>query len=356
MKYKKLKHIPNVGEMKVCNEHLLYVIGSGLRNKKLYVNNKPIEEAGEGIASFKMINESIYYNKWDPMNFYYSYNLKSKLLNSINNRFYFKTIKNYIIFETNNDEYEYKNLQLQTLFISKYKFYETGIDYGITYDTNSIKKVSFANQILWEFPLSQLGKPKYDSEIAHIKQIVGIAHDNIWINVKSGRLIAIDLLTGKTVVKYSIYNEDVEYGYNMSLKVGAGATYLNTTDNFIYAMGVDFVQKINTETLQIEETYNYREEDPLGIGQYEYVYSPLLQGKYFTFVGRKKNDYDIRHIGIFDYTQRKLIWEYEVITPEDYKTGNKLIIPQQVYMGGNKIYVKDFKDTLHIFEATETII
>ena len=105
----------------------------------------------------------------------------------------------------------------------------------------------------------------------------------------------------------------------------------------------------------IKEEYNFREEDPEGMGQYESVYKPLLQGDYFTFIGSKHKEYGgIGWIGIFDYKARKLVWEYELLPFEERKaTRNRLVAPQPLYMSGNKLYIKDIKDNLYIFEREE---
>ena len=91
------------------------------------------------------------------------------------------------------------------------------------------------------------------------------------------------------------------------------------------------------------------------MGQYESVYKPLLQGDYFTFLGEKEEDYGgIRRIGIFNYKARKLVWEHEVISEEEcYTTRNQLVTSQPLYMSGDKLYIKDIKDNLHIFERED---
>ena len=61
--------------------------------------------------------------------------------------------------------------------------------------------------------------------------------------------------------------------------------------------------------------------------------------------------YNIHRVGIFDYKAHKLVWESEVISKEEFhKTRNHLVPPQPWYMSGNKLYIKDSRDTLHIFE------
>ena len=81
----------------------------------------------------------------------------------------------------------------------------------------------------------------------------------------------------------------------------------------------------------------------------------MLQGDYFTFLGKKEEDYGgIRRVGIFDYKARKLVWEYEVISEEEFDdTRNHLVPSKPLYMSGDKLYIKDIKDNLHIFERED---
>ena len=63
------------------------------------------------------------------------------------------------------------------------------------------------------------------------------------------------------------------------------------------------------------------------------------------------NRNNIHRVGIFDLKARRLVWECEIISKEEYRaTGNHLVAPQPLYMSGSKLYIKDFQDTLHIFE------
>ena len=63
------------------------------------------------------------------------------------------------------------------------------------------------------------------------------------------------------------------------------------------------------------------------------------------------NRNNIHRVGIFDYKARRLVWEGEVISKEEYRaTGNHLVAPQPLYMSGSKLYIRDLQDTLHIFE------
>ena len=202
--------------------------------------------------------------------------------------------------------------------------------------SGEFKRINTQTKTLWEFPLSSLGGTEYEpGKTDKIDKILGIAHGNIWFYTKFYRLVALDLETGKKVYSLDCFG-----------------VYLDEVTKDIFAIASNGWTIIDTQTSTIKEDYFFSEEDPEGMGQYESVYKPLLQGDYFTFLGEKEEDYGgIRRVGIFDYKARKLVWEYEVISEEEFdETRNQLVPPQPLYMSGDKLYIKDIKDNLHIFE------
>lgn len=211
----------------------------------------------------------------------------------------------------------------------------------IAYDNFSgeFKRINTQTETLWQFPLSSLGGTEYEPDgTDKIDKILGIAHGNIWFYTKFYRLVALDLETGKKVYSLDCFG-----------------VYLDEVTKDIFAIASNGWTIIDTQTSTIKEDYFFSEEDPEGMGQYESVYKPLLQGDYFTFLGEKEEDYGgIRRVGIFDYKARKLVWEYEVISEEEFdETRNQLVPPQPLYMSGDKLYIKDIKDNLHIFERED---
>ena len=214
-------------------------------------------------------------------------------------------------------------------------------DIIIAYDNFSgeFKRINSQAETLWQFPLSSLGGTEYEpGKTDKIDKILGIAHGNIWFYTKFYRLVALDLETGKKVYSLDCFG-----------------VYLDEVTKDIFAIASNGWTIIDTQTSTIKEDYFFSEEDPEGMGQYESVYKPLLQGDYFTFLGEKEEDYGgIRRVGIFDYKARKLVWEHEAISEEECDTTrNQLVISQPLYMSGNKLYIKDIKDNLHIFERED---
>lgn len=201
------------------------------------------------------------------------------------------------------------------------------------------KRINTETEILWQYPLSSLGGSEYEPDKTDkIDKILGIAHGNIWFYTDFGRLVALDLETGNKVYSFDCFG-----------------VYLDEVTKDIFAIASNGWTIIDTQTSTIKEDYFFSEEDPEGMGQYESVYKPLHQGDHFTFLGEKEEDYGgIRRVGIFDYKARKLVWEHEVISEEECDTTrNQLVISQPLYMSGNKLYIKDIKNNLHIFERED---
>ena len=212
-------------------------------------------------------------------------------------------------------------------------------DVIIAYDnlrTKEIRRIDNSTEVLWQFPLSSLGYLESNpGEIDKVDKILGVAYGKIWFYTDFWKLIALDLENGEL-----IYSLDC-FGVNWDRRTGN-----------IFAIASNIMIIINTEKVAIIEQYNFLESDPEGIGAYRSIRSPLLQGGYFTFLGEKEGEYSgLRRVGIFDLKARKLVWECEVISKEEYlATGNHLVAPQPLYMSGSRLYIKDFQDTLHIFE------
>ena len=210
----------------------------------------------------------------------------------------------------------------------------------VTYDIlgSFISRINTDTETLWQFTIASLGDSPYPDEEDRIDKIVGIANGNLWVYTKLYRLIALDIETGSVQ-----YHTDC-FGVQLD----------EVTEN-IFAIASNGWTVIDTQTFSIKEDYFFSKEDPEGMGQYESVYKPLLQGDYFTFIGSKHKEYGgIGWIGIFDYKARKLVWEYELLPFEERKaTRNQLVPSQPLYISGNKLYIKDIKDNLYIFEREE---
>ena len=267
-------------------------------------------------------------------------------INNMNNIKYINFGKPYSVIFIYGDEYKkfFNLLDLETnkLLLKKDSLHWLYIekDIIVTYDIlgSFISRINTDTETLWQFTIASLGDSPYPDEEDRIDKIVGIANGNLWVYTKLYRLVALDIETGCVQ-----YHTDC-FGVQLD----------EVTEN-IFAIASSGWTIIDTQTFTIKGNYFFSKEDPEGMGQYESVYTPLLQGDYFTFIGSKHKEYGgIGWIGIFDYKARKLVWEYELLPFEERKdTRNRLVAPQPLYMSGNKLYIKDIKDNLYIFEREE---
>ena len=267
-------------------------------------------------------------------------------INNMNNIKYINFGKPYSVIFIYGDEYKkfFNLLDLETnkLLLKKDSLHWLYIekDIIVTYDIlgSFISRINTDTETLWQFTIASLGDSPYPDEEDRIDKIVGIANGNLWVYTKLYRLVALDIETGCVQ-----YHTDC-FGVQLD----------EVTEN-IFAIASSGWTVIDTQTFTVKGNYFFSKEDPEGMGQYESVYKPLLQGDYFTFIGSKHKEYGgIGWIGVFDYKARKLVWEYELLPFEERKTTrNQLVAPQPLYMSGNKLYIKDIKDNLYIFEREE---
>ena len=336
MKYSKISTINNVSTYFLKDNFLFFDSGKQLQEHILFMNNELI--GLKGLSDYFFIKDTILFNKWGEKGSF-SYNINTREITQIEENQQITALKdNILIYADENDIYYYKDLSFKNLFSSSYFFNIIAEDCGFAYDTDKVLKLNFQDKILWQFTIASLGDSPYPDEEDRIYKMIGIVHGNLWVYTQQYRLIVLDIETGCVQ-----YHTDC-FGVQLD----------EVTKN-IFSIASNGWTVIDTQTLTVKESYFFSEEDPEGMGQYESVYKPLLQGDYFTFIGSKHKEYGgIGWIGIFDYKARKLVWEYELLPFEERKaTRNRLVAPQSLYMSGNKLYIKDIKDSLYIFEREE---
>ena len=256
------------------------------------------------------------------------------------------------------DEYNLMNPITEEFLLSSHIPYELYVedDVIIAYDNlrkKEIRRIDNSTEVFWSFPFVDLGEDNIHTpgEVDHIVKILGIIGGLLWFSTQFGRLVALDVTTGKVAYQFSGNPADqdkVEY----TQVAGLGDCFFREADSSIVCISYLGFQVFDGTTGDLAESCVFLEEDPDGIGRFDYFYAPNLQGDYFTFLAEMKTDrYGIGRVGIFDLKAHKLLWTEEIIPLEERKsTGNHLVTPQPLYMSGDKLYIKDFQDTLHIFQ------
>ena len=229
-----------------------------------------------------------------------------------------------------------------------YWLYEVdGIAIGYTRFKGEFCRLDYSGEVLWTFNLPlcpRSGKPD------DLDKVLGIAQGLLWICTRWYRLIALDLEMGKPMHLFSGGWFDEDHS-NYIVLDGLGWCFFREAEKTIVLISNFGVQILDATTAKIIEGYSFSEVDPQGIGAFEYFDAARLQGDYFTFIAeRPYESYGTGWAGVFDLKARKLLWTDEVTPKEKRTKGLHLVITRPVYYAGNKIYVLDNSDTLHIYQ------
>ena len=229
-----------------------------------------------------------------------------------------------------------------------YWLYEVdGIVIGYTRFKGEFCRLDYSGEVLWTFDLPLCPR---SGEPDDLDKVLGIAQGLLWICTRWFRLIALDLETGKPVHQFSGGWFDEDHS-NYTVLDGLGWCFFREAEKTIVLISNFGVQILDAATAKIIEGYSFSEVDPQGIGAFEYFDAARLQGDYFTFIAeRPYESYGTGWAGVFDLKARKLLWTDEVTPKEKRTKGLHLVITRPVYYAGNKIYVLDNSDTLHIYQ------
>ena len=209
-----------------------------------------------------------------------------------------------------------------------------------------LSRLNYSGEVLWTFDLPL--RPR-SGEPDNLDKVLGIAQGLLWICSRWYRLIALDLETGKPVHQFSGGWFDEDHS-NYIVLDSLGWCFFREAEKTIVLISNFGVQILDAATAKIIEGYSFSEVDPQGIGAFEYFDAARLQGDYFTFIAeRPYESYGTGWAGVFDLKARKLLWTDEVTPKEKRAKGLHLVITRPVYYAGNKIYVLDNSDTLHIY-------
>ena len=190
-------------------------------------------------------------------------------------------------------------------------------DVIIAYDNlrkKEIRRIDNSTEVFWSFPFVDLGEDNIHTpgEVDHIVKILGIIGGLLWFSTQFGRLVALDVATGKVAYQFSGNPADqdkVEY----TQVAGLGDCFFREADSSIVCISYLGFQVFDGTTGDLAESCVFLEEDPDGIGRFDYFYAPNLQGDYFTFLAEMKTDrYGIGRVGIFDLKAHKLLWTEEI--------------------------------------------
>ena len=244
-------------------------------------------------------------------------------------------------------------LLAQNVPYSLYKVGEEVIGYKIF--EYKLSRLNYSGEVLWTFdlPLCESSRDEPDDYDNHDKldKVLGIAQGLLWICTRWYRLIALNLETGKPVHQFSGGWFDEDHS-NYIVLDSLGWCFFREAEKTIVLISNFGVQILDATTAKIIEGYSFSEVDPQGIGAFEYFDAARLYGDCLTFIAQRHREaHGYRCAGIFDLKARQFSWIGDIISLEEkMSTGNHLIAQFPLQMEGNRLYIKDAENTLHIYQ------
>ena len=351
---KRINKISNVDFFKLVEGKAYYTTdGSKPFWMALYSEEKLLVPDKVCLTQFFPLGDTILFAKWQEP-YTYELNLKTGVERVVRDEIVQDVSEQYINYRNSEQKTNsYVNRASGAHYVLPYILCEYLPDGGIAENDTDIFRVDWNGNILWSFPLVDLGEDNIytPGEVDRIVKILGIVGGLLWFSTQFGRLVALDVATGKVAYQFSGNPADqdkVEY----TQVAGLGDCFFREADSSIVCISYLGFQVFDGTTGDLAESCVFLEEDPDGIGRFDYFYAPNLEGDYFTFLAEMKTDrYGIGRVGIFDLKAHKLLWTEEIIPLEERKaTGNHLVTPQPLYMSGDKLYIRDLKHNLHIFQ------
>ena len=211
-----------------------------------------------------------------------------------------------------------------------------------------LSRLNYSGEVLWTFDLPL--RPR-SGEPDNLDKVLGIAQGLLWICTRWYRLIALNLETGKPVHQFSGGWFDEDHS-NYIVLDSLGWCFFREAEKTIVLISNFGVQILNAATAKIIEGYSFSEVDPQGIGAFEYFDAARLYGDCLTFIAQRHREaHGYRCAGIFDLKARQFSWIGDIISLEEkMSTGNHLIAQFPLQMEGNRLYIKDAENTLHIYQ------
>ena len=237
-------------------------------------------------------------------------------------------------------------LLAQNVPYSLYKVGEEIIGYKIL--ECKLSRLNYSGEVLWtfDFPLCpRSGEPD------DLDKVLGLTHGMLWVCTGLSRLIALDLETGKPIHQFSSAASDKANPAYTYVR-GFAYFFFREADKAIITISNWGIHILNATTAEFIESYEFSEVDSSGREAFEYLDAARLYGDCLTFIAQRHWEaHGYRCAGIFDLKARRFIWIGDIISLEEkMSTGNHLIAQFPLQMEGNRLYIKDAENTLHIYQ------
>ena len=230
-----------------------------------------------------------------------------------------------------------------------YRLYKIGEEIiGYKIFECKLSRLNYSGEVLWTFDLPL--RPR-SGEPDNLDKVLGLTHGMLWICTRLSRLIALDLETGKPIHQLSSAASDKTNPAYTYVR-GFAYFFFREADKAIITISNWGIHILNATTAEFIESYEFSEVDSSGREAFEFLDAARLYGDCLTFIAQRHREaHGYRCAGIFDLKARRFSWIGDIISLEEkMSTGNHLLAQFPLQMAGNRLYIKDAENTLHIYQ------
>ena len=213
-----------------------------------------------------------------------------------------------------------------------------------------------SDSILWEFPLSSLGKGKdynTDEEFDYeVEQFVGIYSNILWVYIERGGFIGLDIQTGELkhrilgIPKGNLLGKVDSYVDNEEFYIFYRAKFiLDEKKGIIIGLIADrfFEIGLNKEKITPMLYGMWDKMEKMNLKKYGVSGNTSLQGDLLYFYNDKELQF-----GILEINTKEIIYVSEPIAVVERDDSFTRL--RDLKVSENKVYILDSNHTLHIFE------
>ena len=209
-----------------------------------------------------------------------------------------------------------------------------------------------SDSILWEFPLSSLGKWKdsyTDEEIDfQVRRLIGIYNNILWVFLNAEGFIGLDIETGELKYRIPEYHQAIGKTICKGKDFFRSDYFLNSEKGKILSMAIDvFIEMDLTQEPPFVTQYGLQEEfEKYNIKGKDTSTKYAVQDNLLYFYLAEQ-----LRFGILDINTKEIIYVSEPIAVVERDDSFTRL--RDLKVSENKVYILDSNHTLHIFEREE---
>jgi len=209
-----------------------------------------------------------------------------------------------------------------------------------------------SDSILWEFPLSSLGKWKdsyTDEEIDfQVRRLIGIYNNILWVFLNAEGFIGLDIETGELKYRIPEYHQAIGKTICKGKDFFRSDYFLNSEKGKILSMAIDvFIEMDLTQEPPFVTQYGLQEEfEKYNIKGKDTSTKYAVQDNLLYFYLAEQ-----LRFGILDISTKEIIYISEPIAVVERDDSFTRL--RDLKVSENKVYILDSNHTLHIFEREE---